>query len=131
VKAEPSTFREDSTAKKLAPSRALAASMIIRAFVDYHEAKKLMFKKKITKRSLKNLGLSRLSNYEVETLLNGKSAWEWLSFPPIPVEMGLLTLNQCMDALGWDDKDVSELFKPEAFRNYMRAFGKFEAREAA
>jgi hypothetical protein len=131
VKAEPSTFREDSTAKKLAPSRALAASMIIRAFVDYHEAKKLMFKKKITKRSLKNLGLSRLSNYEVETLLNGKAAWEWLSFPPIPVELGLLPLDQCMDALGWDDKDVSELFKPEAFRNYMKAFGKLDGQEAA
>lgn len=125
VTAEHSTDREDSRSKVRRSAKALAAAMILRAFLDYHAAKKLIQKKKLSPQAVRNNKLRFLTDYETEMLLNGKNAWEWITRPPLDIHMpDRLTFQQCVDTLEWTNKDIETMFKPQAFRDYIKATGR-------
>ena len=125
MKREENTDREDSVAKQNRPSRGLAAAMILRAFLDYHAAKKLIKRKGMTRKLVKSLQLSMLTDYETEIFFNGKHAWEWMTRPPLDVPSnGRLTFAECLEILDWTSRDIRELFSPDGFDSYVSATGR-------
>jgi hypothetical protein len=90
-----------------------AAAVLLQAFRDYHMAKKLIKKQKVTAENFKSLPCERRN-----TIYAGKSAWEWFKNPPVGNKPGY-TFQGCCELLGFDPKRFTEkCLRPSAWRTY-------------
>ncbi len=108
-----------------------AAAVLLQAFRDYHIAKKLIKKQKVTMANFK-----QLEGYKKQTIYEGKAAWEWFKNPPVGNKHGY-TFQGCCEVLGFDPKRFTEkCLRPSAWRTYcgslnFMANDRLEGRKAA
>jgi hypothetical protein len=90
-----------------------AASVLLTALDDYHLAKRLIQKKKITLETFKTL-----RGWERKIVRNGKLAWEWFKNKPMPNHHGW-TLDGCCAVLRWEPEVIREQYaRPSCWRKY-------------
>lgn len=94
--------------------RVIAAALIARMFKDFHCAKRLIKKHKITEAKY-----HRLDDETRQVILIGKLAWEWFKCPPLKRATKKLTLQDCCDVLHLDINQIRDVYlKPSAWRAY-------------
>lgn len=95
--------------------RHLAFYILIQSFRDYHKAKRLIQKKKVTVESFHYLGEEKR-----EDINNGKSAWEWFVNKPKKNGKGW-TFRQVCDCLGLDVSSTrKKALMPSTWRTYCQ-----------
>ena len=104
--------------------RVIAAALIARMFKDFHCAKRLIKKHKITEAKY-----HRLDDETRQVILIGKLAWEWFKCPPLKRATKKLTLQDCCDVLHLDINQIRDVYlKPSAWRAYCAVENRTKAR---
>lgn len=116
--------------------RVIAAALIARMFKDFHCAKRLIKKHKITVEKYAALDTEEICHKSPgggrglrEQIMAGKLAWEWFKNEPLKRATKKLTLQDCCDVLHLDINQIRDVYlKPSAWRAYCEVENRTKCR---